>query len=316
MAGGLIALLDDVAAIAKLAGSTLDDVAAAAGRASGKATGVLIDDAAVTPRYVVGLSPERELPIIWKIMLGSLRNKLLIILPVALLLSSIAPWAITPLLMIGGSYLCYEAAEKIIEALLGTHAADAAATIESPAELEARQVKGAIRTDLILSAEIMGIALSQLSSLGLWTRAGALAAVAVVITIGLYGVVAVIVKMDDIGLRLSGRPSRLPALIGRGLVRGMPVLLQALSHIGVAAMVWVGGGILLHSLEVFGLDTLPHAVEHVSSAVGRAVGWGGGVLAWLVSAGGAAVVGLVVGAAIVAVLHVVPRRAAHGHEAA
>jgi uncharacterized protein len=306
MAGGLIALLDDVAALAKLAGSTLDDVAGAAGRAGGKAAGVLIDDAAVTPRYVVGLSPERELPIIWKIMLGSLRNKLLIILPVALLLSSIAPWALTPLLMIGGSYLCFEATEKIIEAIGGGHAADAVATIDDPAVLEARQVKGAIRTDLILSAEIMGIALAQLAPLSLWARAGALVAVAIVITLGLYGVVAIIVKMDDIGLHLSQRKAGVVAAIGRALVRGMPVLLQALSHLGVAAMVWVGGGILLHSLEVFGLGTLPHGLEHIGDQIGEGAGWAGALASWFVVALGSAMVGLIVGGAIVAVLHLVP----------
>lgn len=157
MPGGLVALLDDVAALAKLAAASVDDVAGAAGRAGVKAAGVVVDDTAVTPRYVVGLPPERELPIISKIAVGSLRNKLLFILPVALALSALAPWAITPLLMIGGSYLCFEAAEKIWEALSGADHAEQVTAITDPAELEARQVSGAVRTDFILSAEIMAI---------------------------------------------------------------------------------------------------------------------------------------------------------------
>ena len=205
MAAGLVALLDDIAALAKLAAASLDDVAGAAGRASAKAAGVVIDDAAVTPRYVVGLSPARELPIIGKIALGSLRNKLVFLLPAALLLAAFAPWAITPILMAGGAFLCFEAAEKVIEALSGTpHDATEVVTADAK-ELEERQVAGAIRTDLILSAEIMAIALSSLADQPLANQAIALAVVAVAITIGVYGVVALIVKMDDIGLALARR---------------------------------------------------------------------------------------------------------------
>ncbi|HWU95681.1 MAG TPA: DUF808 domain-containing protein [Sphingomonas sp.] len=312
MAGGLVALLDDVAAIAKLAAASLDDVAGAAGRAGTKAAGVVIDDAAVTPRYVVGLTPDRELPIIWKITLGSLRNKLLFILPVALLLSAFAPWAVTPLLMLGGSYLCFEAAEKIIEALAGHHAEEEVAEIDSPAELEKRQVAGAVRTDFILSAEIMAIALAELPDATLGMRAAALAAVAVAITIGVYGVVALIVKMDDIGLHLSRKPSAGARQLGLGLVKAMPVLLQALSHIGVAAMVWVGGGILLHGFEVFGLNAIPHFVHHVAEVAGHGVPFAQGFVEWLVGAIGAGICGLIVGAAIAGALHLVPKKKA-GH---
>ena len=312
MAGGLVALLDDIAALAKLAAASVDDVTAAAGRAGVKAAGVVIDDTAVTPRYVVGLSPDRELPIIWKIALGSLRNKLLFILPAALALSALAPWAITPILMIGGAYLCFEAAEKIVEALTGHHPAQEVEVIDDPKALEARQVSGAVRTDFILSAEIMAIALSDLPDLSLGLRAVALIVVAVAITIGVYGVVAVIVKMDDIGLHLSRRASATAQTVGRGLVKAMPVLLQALSHLGVAAMVWVGGGILLHGLDTFGLGAVPHAVEQFAEQVAHGVPAGQGVVAWLVNAVAAAILGLVVGGIIVGLLHLVPRKGAHG----
>ncbi|WP_213980141.1 DUF808 domain-containing protein [Sphingomonas sp. dw_22] len=309
MPGGLVALLDDVAVLAKLAAASVDDVAGAAGRAGAKAAGVVIDDTAVTPRYVVGLTPDRELPIIWKITLGSLRNKLVFILPAALALSAFAPWALTPLLMLGGSYLCFEAVEKIVEALAGDHHdAEEVVAIHDPVELEKRQVTGAVRTDFILSAEIMAIALAELPTLSLGTRAAALALVALAITVGVYGVVAVIVKMDDIGLHLSRRPSAGARRIGMGLVHAMPVLLQALSHIGVAAMVWVGGGILLHGLEAFGLGAVPHAVHHAAEVAGHAVPLGQGLVEWLVGALGAAVLGLIVGGIIVAALHLIPRR--------
>lgn len=309
MPGGLVALLDDVAMLAKLAAASIDDVAGAAGRAGTKAAGVVIDDTAVTPRYVVGLTPDRELPIIWKITLGSLRNKLVFILPAALALSAFAPWALTPLLMLGGSYLCFEAVEKIIEALAGGHhEAEEVAAIHDPIELEKRQVTGAVRTDFILSAEIMVIALAELPDVTLVTRAVVLALVALAITIGVYGVVALIVKMDDIGLHLSRRPSAAARRIGMGLVHAMPVLLQALSHIGVAAMVWVGGGILLHGLEAFGLKMLPDLVHHAAEAAGHAVPVGQGFVEWLVGALGSAVLGLAVGAVIVGAMHLLPRK--------
>ncbi|MGK6355888.1 DUF808 domain-containing protein [Sphingomonas sp. DT-207] len=308
MPGGLVALLDDVAALAKLAAASVDDVAAAASRAGVKAAGVVIDDTAVTPRYVVGLSPERELPIIWKIAVGSLRNKLLFILPVALALSALAPWAITPILMVGGAYLCFEAAEKIIEALSGHHHAEEVVAIHDPAVLEARQVSGAIRTDFILSAEIMAIALAELPDLSFGLRAAVLAAVALAITGGVYGAVGLIVKMDDIGLHLSLRRSRSARALGLFLVRAMPVLLQGLSHLGVAAMVWVGGGILLHGLESFGLGAIPHALEHFAEEVAHALPFAQGAVAWLINAIGAGIAGLIVGSAIVGVLHLVPRK--------
>ncbi|MBT2133971.1 DUF808 family protein [Croceibacterium sp. LX-88] len=308
MPGGLVALLDDIATLAKLAATSIDDVAGAAGKAGTKAAGVVIDDTAVTPKYVVGLSPERELPIIAKITLGSLRNKLLFLLPAALLLSAFAPWAITPLLMVGGAYLAFEATEKIWESLSHTSHAEEVTEITDAKELEDRQVGGAIRTDFILSAEIMAIALNSLPPLSLPMQAAVLAAVAVVITLGVYGAVALLVKMDDLGLHLSARPQAYLRKIGHGLVNSMPYLLQALSIIGTAAMLWVGGGIFVHGLEQFGLGVIPHTIHDLAVAVSETVSFAPAVLQWVVEALGAAVVGLIVGSAIIAVLHVLPKK--------
>lgn len=311
MPGGLVALLDDVATLAKLAATSLDDVSGAAGKAGSKAAGVVIDDTAVTPNYVVGLSPERELPIIGKITVGSLRNKLLFLLPAALALSALAPWAITPLLMIGGVYLAFEATEKIWDALAHTGHAEEVVEITDPADLERRQVSGAVRTDFILSAEIMAIALGELPDLSLVTQAIVLAAVAVAITLGVYGTVALIVKMDDVGLHLCAREQPLTARIGRGMVELMPILLRALSLIGTAAMLWVGGGIFAHGLEEFGLGLVPHAIHGVAVAAGHAAPFSQGAVEWIVQALGSAVVGLGVGLVIVGLLHLLPRKGSH-----
>ncbi len=309
MPGGLAALLDDIAMIAKVAAASVDDVTAAAGRAGVKAAGVVIDDTAVTPRYVTGLSPARELPIIAKIAVGSLRNKLLFLLPAALLLAAFAPWAITPLLMLGGAYLCYEAVEKIVEAF-STHdrAEKVVAISDSPEDLEKRQVAGAIRTDFILSAEIMAIALNEIDDLPFWTEAAALAAVAIAITVGVYGVVALIVKMDDVGLHLAKRPGAVARATGRALVWAMPRVLSALSIIGVAAMVWVGGGIIVHGLEVFHLATVPHWVHGFAHWASGAIPFAHGAVEWIATALGSAVVGGIVGGVIVGVLHFVARK--------
>lgn len=305
MPSGLIALLDDVATIAKLAAASLDDVAGAAGKASTKAAGVVIDDTAVTPRYVVGLAPERELPIIGKIATGSLKNKLLFLLPAALLLTAFAPFLIVPLLMIGGSYLAFEATEKIAEVLLHDHhhQEELADAMADPADLEALQVKGAIRTDLILSAEIMAIALGALDHLSIVTTAIALTAVALAITAGVYGAVAIIVKLDDIGLHLSARSSPVARKFGDALVHIVPKLLSGLSTIGTAAMLWVGGGILLHGLEELHIgEVLPHTLHHWSAAAGEATGAVGPVVEWFVYALGSAVAGLIVGGIIVLIV--------------
>lgn len=264
MASGLAALLDDVAAIAKLAAASLDDVTAAAGKAGSKAVGVVVDDAAVTPGYAMGFTPERELPIVWKIALGSLRNKFLFLLPGALLLSAFAPWAVTPILMLGGAYLCFEAAEKIIEAIIKStdgkeNTPEVAELAQSSAEMEAQKVAGAIRTDLILSGEIMAIALATVADRPLGIQAGALVVVSLAITVGVYGVVGLIVKMDDIGVHLAKGSSTVASGFGRGLVKAMPHVMQTLAVVGTAAMLWVGGGIIVHGLEHFHLDTVPRS---------------------------------------------------------
>ncbi len=309
MPTGLVALLDDVAAIARLAAASVDDVAAASMKASSKAIGVVVDDAAVTPKYVSGLSPARELPIIWRIAKGSLRNKLLFLLPAALLLSAFLPWAITPILMLGGLYLAFEGAEKIIESVFGhAHAAaheDEAA--ESPQALEDKKVGGAIRTDLILSGEIMAIALSEVADSSIGTQAAALIAVSLLITGGVYGVVALIVKMDDIGLHLAGRQGGVLPALGRGLVKGMPVVLSLLGKIGTVAMLWVGGGILVHGLEEFHLTTIPHAAETVAHAIAGLMPFAPGFGAWLGFAVASAIVGLVIGGLIAVVVPPVKR---------
>jgi predicted DNA repair protein MutK len=301
MASGLVALLDDIAGLTKLAAASLDDVGAAAGKAGTKAVGVVVDDAAVTPRYVTGLSPKRELPIIGKIALGSLRNKLFILLPVALLLSRFAPWAVTPLLMMGGAYLCFEGAEKVIEAIGGGHEAEERLTTLDAEALEQQQVSGAIRTDLILSAEIMAIALAEVASLPMLTMAAVLAAVGVAITVGVYGVVALIVKMDDIGLHMAKSPNT--RTIGCALVRGMPVVMRALSIIGTAAMIWVGGGILVHGLESFGITAPAHVIHHAAQASGAILPALDSALEWVVTAIGSGLIGFVVGAILAAVVH-------------
>ena len=298
MPSGLIALLDDVAMIAKLASASLDDIAGATAKAGAKAAGVVIDDTAVTPRYVTGLSPERELPIIWKIALGSLRNKLLFLLPGAIGLAAFAPFLITPLLMLGGAYLAFEATEKILETVLHDHQHQAELLqADTPQELEDRQVQGAIRTDFILSAEIVAIALNALGDLTLWEKAAALVFVSVAITVGVYGAVGLIVKLDDIGLHMAERKSRATQALGRGLIHVVPKLLSSLSAIGTAAMLWVGGGILLHGMEELGAPAIPHKVHELAHWVSEAVGGGtiGAILEWISNAIGAAIVGAIIG---------------------
>ena len=294
--------MDDVAAIAKMAAASLDDVSAATAKAGSKAVGVVVDDAAVTPGYAMGFTPERELPIVWKIGLGSLRNKFLFLLPGALLLSAFARWAVTPILMLGGTYLCFEATEKIIEALSGhSHTKsdpDTSDLAQSSSRLEEQKIAGAIRTDFILSGEIMAIALSTVADRPLAIQAGALALVSLGITLAVYGVVGLIVKMDDIGVRLAQQTSTMVRTFGRALVKSMPQLLKILSTVGTAAMLWVGGGILLHGFEHFGLNSIPLLIEHLSERVAFMPG-----AAWLTFAMGSAMLGIVIGGVITAVVH-------------
>ncbi|MBX3286312.1 MAG: DUF808 domain-containing protein [Actinobacteria bacterium] len=314
MAGGLVGLLDDVAALAKLAAASVDDVGAAAGKASVKAAGVVVDDAAVTPTYVRGLAAERELPIIKKIAVGSLRNKLLFITPAALLLSEIAPTLVEVILMFGGTFLAYEGAHKVVHALKhDDHDHDVPAAAVG-ADAEASTVSGAIRTDFILSAEIMVIALKEVIDEPLLSRAVILAIVGVVITVAVYGVVAVIVKMDDVGLELAERDSPSAQRAGRMLVAGMPKLLAWLSIIGTAAMLWVGGHILLAGADELGWHWPYHLVHDLEHAVHDVAGIGG-FLAWLVNTLASAVVGFAVGSVVMVVVARLPFGKAGGTEA-
>jgi len=306
MATGLIALLDDIAAIAKMAAASLDDVAAQTAKASAKAAGVVIDDAAVTPRYVVGLTPERELPIIARIALGSLKNKLLFLLPGALVLSYFAPWTITPLLMLGGIYLCYEGAEKLYGAVFphAAHAHEEAVLGEKsdPVALENEKVSGAIRTDFILSAEIMALTLSTVADAGVYTQGMVLAGVGVLITLAVYGVVALIVKADDVGVALARSPLSALRLIGRGLVLGMPTFLKVLAAIGTAAMLWVGGSILVHGMAQLGMAGPEHLIHDVSEGVAHTLALAPAVVGWLTTSVLQALLAIAVGAATIIVM--------------
>ncbi|MEM8691084.1 MAG: DUF808 domain-containing protein [Pseudomonadota bacterium] len=294
---GLLALLDDVAAIAKVAATSIDDVAAQAIKAGSKAAGAVIDDAAVTPKYVHGFSADRELPIIWRIAKGSFKNKLLYLLPAGLLLSAFAPWLIPPLLMLGGAYLCFEGAEKIAHALgLGGHGhedyPDRENTVEDPAHLEEQKAMGAIKTDFILSAEIMTIALAAIPESNIWMEGATLAMVGILITVAVYGSVALIVKADDFGLALAtrGRIGILQAL-GRGIVRIMPGFMKTLTVVGTAAMLWVGGSIIVHGLAEMGW----HGPEEAIHFVAHAIGQGQGAVEWIVKAALDGVLGAILG---------------------
>lgn len=332
MSLGLLALLDDVAALARVAAASLDDVVAQAGKAGTKALGIVIDDAAVTPRYVVGFAAARELPIVWRIAVGSLKNKLLFLLPGALILSYFVPWVITPLLMLGGLYLCYEGAEKILHAILPGSGHAEAETAVAPQDAKAQEdqrVRGAIQTDFILSAEVMALTLASLTTDSTLTRAAILAIVGIGVTLLVYGVVALIVKADDAGVALAAndRPASTllglraatpgaessgvdralrPATkgLGRALVVGMPYFLSGLAILGTAAMLWVGGGILLHGLEHFGVTAPAHRVHEAATAASALPG-PAGFAEWLVTATLSGLGGLVVGGLTIPVVQFV-----------
>ena len=312
MPSGLFALLDDIATIAKVAAASIDDIGAAASKAGVKAAGVVVDDTAVTPRYVTGFTPDRELPIIWRITKGSIFNKLVLILPALLLLSTFLSWAITPLLMLGGAYLCFEGAEKVLHSLQEDKTSLAEdAEIVADKDHEEEMVKGAVRTDFILSAEIMVIALNEVLDEHFAMRAATLAVVAVAITVAVYGVVGLIVKMDDIGLHMAKEGNSARRAIGRGLVSFMPKLLSALALIGTAAMLWVGGQIFLHGLDEYHIGNIGHGLHDFAHSVAGGLP-GAGVWEWLINAGGAGVFGLLLGGVIVGVLHLIPgKKGAH-----
>lgn len=308
MAGGLVALLDDVAALARLAAASVDDVGAAAGKASAKAAGVVVDDAAVTPRYVHGVDPKRELSIIGRIAKGSLRNKLLFILPGLLLLSQFLPWVLTPLLMLGGTYLCFEGAEKIWHLLRPheTHAAEEPASASGP-EAEKQVVSGAIRTDFILSTEIMVISLNEVAEEPLISRAVILVVVALGITALVYGVVALIVRMDDVGMNLAGRTSKVAQGVGRLLVKAMPKVLSALATIGIVAMLWVGGHIILAGTDELGWHWLYGKVHDLEHWIADIMPFADGAFEWVANTASSALLGLVIGAVVVALVNGVKR---------
>ena len=303
---GLAALLDDIAALVKLTAASLDDVAAAAGRAGAKAAGVVIDDAAVTPQYVSDVDPSRELPIIWRITRGSLVNKLLIILPLLLLLSWAAPGVLPWLLMAGGCYLAYEGAEKLWHMLRpGDHVPVATAVDRGP-DAEQKVVRGAITTDFILSMEIMVIAMNEVADEPILNRGLILVAVAIAITIAVYGAVALIVKMDDVGLALAQRERPAAQRLGRGLVKAMPAVLGVLSFVGMIAMLWVGGHILLVNIHDLGVAQPYGWVHELSVAVAGAVPGVGPVLGWLIETIASAIFGFLIGTVIMGLLHVLP----------
>lgn len=299
MAFGLAALLDDVALIAKKAAASADDVASMTGRTSAKAAGVVVDDAAVTPRFVAGVSPARELPIIWRITKGSLRNKLLIILPIILLLSWLLPWALTPLLMLGGLYLSFEGAEKIIEKITGGHEEG-----DETGKSEDDIVRGATTTDFILSAEIMVISLNEVADQPIGIRAAVLVVVGILITLVVYGAVGLLVKIDDMGLALAKKDSSGAKKLGRMMVAGMPKLLSLIAIIGTFAMLWVGGHILLVGADELGWHWPYSTVHHIVESVHHL----GGVVTWLVETFFSLVAGLIVGSIIAVIMHFLPKK--------
>jgi uncharacterized protein len=302
---GFLALLDDVAAIAKVAAASLDDVVTQAAKAGVKAAGVVIDDAAVTPRYLLGFAASRELPIVGKIAAGSLRNKLLVLLPATLALSYFLPWMITPFLTIGGIYLCYEGVEKVLEAIMPhqahAHEAQVGTIALNPQTTEDEKVASAIKTDFILSAEIMAIVLASVSDEGILMQALVLALVGIGITVAVYGVVALIVKADDVGVALAkhdggSAAGRMSRAVGRALVLGMPGFLTFLGAVGTAAMIWVGGAIFVHGLEAFGVHSVGQAIAAAAEAAAHMLPSAAGLVKWTVIAALSGVVGLAIGA--------------------
>jgi len=298
---GLLALLDDVAALAKLAAAQLDDIAAHTAKAGTKAAGVVIDDSAVTPKYVHGLPAAREIPIVAQIARGSLFNKIVILLPAALLLNAFLPWLLIPLLMLGGAYLCFEGAEKVLHVFAPhTDHHHQPETLDA-AHLERERVAGAIKTDFILSAEIMTIALASVEAENIWTQGAVLTAVAIVITAVVYGAVALLVKADDLGLRMSQGGFALTRALGRGIVKGMPVVMALLSTVGTAAMLWVGGSIVIHGLEELGFGAIGHVIHDAAHAAAELLPSAAGAAEWIVTAAIDGVFGLILGFLVIPV---------------
>jgi predicted DNA repair protein MutK len=297
MAGAsLLALLDDIATI-------LDDVSVMTKVAAKKTTGVLGDDLALNAQQVTGVRAERELPVVWAVAKGSFRNKLILV-PAALAISALAPWAITPLLMLGGAFLCFEGFEKLAHKTLhapdedAAHHAELSHALADPmvdlVALERDKIQGAVRTDFILSAEIIVITLGTVATASLGSQVTVLAAIAILMTIGVYGLVAGIVKLDDAGLYLSQQTSAFLQAFGRGLLTAAPVMMKALSVIGTAAMFLVGGGILVHGLP--GAHPIVEAATHAVNLVPAVGGMLGAITPLLLDG----LAGVVAGALVLA----------------
>jgi len=306
MPSGLFALLDDIGALIKASAASLDDVPTQVAKTSGKVSGIVIDDTAVTPKYVVGLDPSRELSIIFRIAKKSLFNKLLILSPAALLLGYFAPWAITPMLMLGGAYLCFEGYEKVHSMFSKHHEVDPeseAVKVITPEELEKERVDGAVRTDIILSAEIMAIAYSQVVGQPIVNQIVVMLAVAVLITVAVYGFVGLIVKADDFGVHLAkDKHHPIAQKLGRGIVKFMPHFLTILSYVGTAAMIWVGAEIIAHGIPFTAhlLHDLEHALHNIP-----VLAWFAKVLACLI---GGLIIGLIVEKVVSLVKKALPKK--------
>ena len=315
---GLLALLDDVAAIAKVASASIDDIASQAAKAGAKAAGAVIDDAAVTPKYVHGFQAARELPIVWKIARASIFNKLVILLPIAMLLSTFAPWMIPVFLLLGGLYLCFEGAEKVYHWLVPHETLakiDPETTTVDQTHLEEERVKGAIKTDFILSAEIMTIILANIEpGSSKVFEAAVLGVAGLAITLAVYGAVALIVKADDVGLHLAenGHTS-VGRRIGAAVVRGMPAFMTVLTVVGTAAMIWVGGNIVVHAVGELVWHGPYDVIHGVAVAAAGVAPVAKGFVEWLVTALLDGVVGLAIGLALIPLVGMMPgkKEAAH-----
>lgn len=279
--------------------AVVDDILSAALKASAKSAGVVIDDAAVTPQYVQGITPARELPVVAKITLGSLANKFVIIIPIALVLTAFAPWVLPFLLIIGGTYLCFEGAEKVLEWFGFHHGHEG-----EGARNENKLVFGAIRTDLILSTEIMLISLANLDAgLSIWMTLGILAVIALLMTGIVYGAVALLVKIDDIGLKMAKNPSARVRHTGARIVRSMPAVFRVISVVGTVAMLWVGGHLLLANLGEVGVvffSDMLHGIHALLAPLGPVIAWIGETIV-------SAVCGLIVGLIVVGAVLLIGR---------
>ncbi|GAA1326363.1 DUF808 domain-containing protein [Leucobacter albus] len=303
MSASFFALLDDIAVLARAAAASIDDVVAGAAKASAKAAGVVIDDAAVSPQYVQGLTPKRELPVVWKITRGSLMNKAIIIAAI-MLLSAWAPWVFPWLLILGGTYLAYEGAEKVWHWIRPAHAEKGGVEqVVGRTETDEKQmVSSAVRTDLVLSIEIMLISLANIEASTWGIRLATLIVVGLLMTVAVYGTVALLIRMDDVGFWLMRKPARALQAIGSGLVKAMPWVFRALTVVGALAMLWVGGHILLVNLGEVGFSAPYDVVSSIVHAVHAP-----GIVTWFIDSGLSAVFGFAWGTVVIGLLAVFAR---------